>query len=171
MFCSNCGQKVPDGSAFCTNCGTPLKAAAPEKQSDITREAPRTPAGGYDVYRAPRKSGGTAGTIITIIGAVLVLVALAWLWIRAGSAPEFYDFLVYILPMIVIALLAIIWAAYDKPHAVLTVALMTIGYYLGSWIYGLDTGTMMNYNYVFMLGAVLILIGGIVGINENKNRG
>ena len=29
MFCTNCGQQLPDGSRFCTSCGAQLGSAAP----------------------------------------------------------------------------------------------------------------------------------------------
>ena len=29
MICSNCGATIPDGSTFCTNCGTAVAQAAP----------------------------------------------------------------------------------------------------------------------------------------------
>ena len=170
MFCTNCGKQVPDDSAFCVYCGEAIKKTSQPIKRDIPPADPYIPAGGYDPYRPAKKNGGAAGTIITVIGAILVFAALAWMWILAGTTPDFYSFMVYILPMLVIGFLAIIWAALDKPHAVVTVALMTIGYYLGSWIYGLDTGNLAGYNYVFMIGAIVILIGGIVGISENKNR-
>lgn len=29
MFCSNCGQKLPEDAAFCVNCGAPTEGSAP----------------------------------------------------------------------------------------------------------------------------------------------
>ncbi len=29
MYCTNCGKQIPDGSAFCTECGAPTGAGAP----------------------------------------------------------------------------------------------------------------------------------------------
>ncbi len=28
MFCEKCGSQIPEGSAFCPNCGNPVKPAA-----------------------------------------------------------------------------------------------------------------------------------------------
>ena len=30
MFCTNCGNQMLDGSKFCTKCGAPMGALAPE---------------------------------------------------------------------------------------------------------------------------------------------
>ncbi len=30
MFCESCGSSVPDGQAFCSNCGAPVNQAAPQ---------------------------------------------------------------------------------------------------------------------------------------------
>ena len=33
MFCEKCGSKIPDGSAFCPNCGSKAAAAAVKKEA------------------------------------------------------------------------------------------------------------------------------------------
>ena len=45
MFCTNCGAQVPDGSKFCTHCGSPIAAApapapAPEPPAPAPEPAP-----------------------------------------------------------------------------------------------------------------------------------
>lgn len=43
MFCTNCGAQVPDGSKFCTSCGSPIAAApapAPAPEPATTPEPP-----------------------------------------------------------------------------------------------------------------------------------
>ena len=32
MICTNCGQKLPEGSRFCEYCGVPVSAALPNKE-------------------------------------------------------------------------------------------------------------------------------------------
>ena len=46
MFCPKCGFQVPDGSANCSNCGTPLSApqAAPVVPAPVVPAAPADPA-------------------------------------------------------------------------------------------------------------------------------
>ncbi len=53
MFCKQCGQQIPEGSAFCVNCGArvnaaPAAPAAPEAPVAPVYEAPAAPA-----YEAP----------------------------------------------------------------------------------------------------------------------
>ena len=43
MFCTNCGAQVPDGSKFCTSCGSPI-AAAPAPAPAPVPSAPEPPA-------------------------------------------------------------------------------------------------------------------------------
>ncbi len=33
MFCSKCGNQIPDGSSFCNRCGTPMSTFAPQPQA------------------------------------------------------------------------------------------------------------------------------------------
>lgn len=41
MFCTNCGQKIPDGATFCPNCGA--KAQVVPKQQPSTEPASSVP--------------------------------------------------------------------------------------------------------------------------------
>ncbi len=40
MFCKNCGNQVPEGSAFCNNCGAPQSAPAPQPAPVLEQPAP-----------------------------------------------------------------------------------------------------------------------------------
>ena len=42
MFCTNCGNQVPDGAKFCTVCGAPIaqNAPAPQNEASPVRQAP-----------------------------------------------------------------------------------------------------------------------------------
>ncbi len=40
MFCTNCGEKLPDGAAFCANCGA--QTTEPPSRSDIPQQDHRT---------------------------------------------------------------------------------------------------------------------------------
>lgn len=65
MYCYNCGKQLPDGSAFCTNCGTKVgeaaPAPAPQPSPDYVPEPPpipdTAPAPGY--YTEPQQPNGT----------------------------------------------------------------------------------------------------------------
>ena len=63
MFCTNCGQQIPEGSAFCPNCGTRLsaapQAAQPEQPAAFPTEAPAAPAYTQPAYAPPPAFDGT----------------------------------------------------------------------------------------------------------------
>lgn len=76
MFCSGCGNQIPDGSKFCPKCGQPAggqAGAAPRMQA---QPGAGYQAGGQAGARpaAPRKSGGISPAII--IAAVVAVVAV-----------------------------------------------------------------------------------------------
>lgn len=71
MNCPNCGNQLPDGTTFCTSCGTPLGAQQPvQSPSDalFNAEPAYTP--------APAKKG--KGSVIGIIIGVIALLAIAF---------------------------------------------------------------------------------------------
>lgn len=43
MFCTNCGKEIPDGTRFCTFCGTPMTRSASEPVTPSLAEAPAVP--------------------------------------------------------------------------------------------------------------------------------
>ncbi len=51
MFCTNCGNQMLDGSKFCTKCGAPMGALAPEVPAEGAS------AGGADAGDAPAHGG------------------------------------------------------------------------------------------------------------------
>ena len=40
MICKNCGAQIPDGSAFCTECGAPVQQEQPVQQPQYTPVQP-----------------------------------------------------------------------------------------------------------------------------------
>ena len=44
MFCTNCGQKLPDDALFCTKCGTKLNGSVPVSQPESINQPPQPPA-------------------------------------------------------------------------------------------------------------------------------
>ncbi len=101
MFCTKCGNQMPDGSKFCTKCGAPMGAAAPEIQAE------RTPAGGAaagdepapvavvegaasaaDSSSTPSKKKRT-GLVVGIAAAVVVVLAAVGIAVaNPFAAPE-----------------------------------------------------------------------------------
>ena len=50
-FCVNCGQQIPDGASFCTNCGAPQTTHMQAQAPDQNPFADSTAAGGYGTGR------------------------------------------------------------------------------------------------------------------------
>ena len=61
MYCKYCGAEVPNGAAFCPNCGKPVGSGAAAAPAQPAAPAPK------------KKSGGK----IAVLAAVLVLLAAA----------------------------------------------------------------------------------------------
>jgi len=65
MFCTRCGNTIPEGSAFCTTSGTPVQAAQPAPPpAPVYQAPPPPPAPVYQpppapVYQAPAPPPGT----------------------------------------------------------------------------------------------------------------
>ena len=64
-FCVNCGQQIPDGASFCTNCGAPQTTHMQAQAPDQNPFADSTAAGGYGTadssFGTADSSFGTAG--------------------------------------------------------------------------------------------------------------
>ncbi len=70
MFCTKCGQIVPDGTSFCTNCGAKLGNAAGGAGQPMT---PQRPVGGQSGYGAP--AGPAFGVIKSACSSPVALIA------------------------------------------------------------------------------------------------
>ncbi len=70
MFCKNCGKQIPDGSTFCSLCGTKLDGSVPVRAA-APQPAPGTPA-------APAAAAIAGIPIRTVIKIVLVIALLAF---------------------------------------------------------------------------------------------
>ncbi len=72
MYCSQCGTKLEEGTAFCPSCGASTNAAVSSKQAEGTKpELIPTP------LFMPRKTTDGAGIAAVIVGAIGLV--LAWL--------------------------------------------------------------------------------------------
>lgn len=80
MFCSRCGQTVPDNAAFCGHCGQPLAAVPPEPMGVSPLPAP--------AFSAPGVAAGAPPLTTPIASATLPPVAIptaspyAGFWLR-----------------------------------------------------------------------------------------
>lgn len=86
MFCTNCGQEIPDGSKFCTKCGQNLAGAQTAPHMTAPQDAPQaapspaTPA--EEPAPAPRKKGNPAKIIVPVV-AVAVVAAGAFALVKS----------------------------------------------------------------------------------------
>lgn len=117
MFCPNCGNDVPEGSAFCTNCGTPMQQA-PQQQYQQPYEqpgyqqAPQQPYPQQGYQQAPQQPyaqapshfgpavnfGGIIGSfkenplnIATYVGVILLFLSSfmpGWIYVSGWGAKE-----------------------------------------------------------------------------------
>ena len=79
MFCKKCGQKLEDGSTFCTNCGTPISNAAPVNNGQAVQPYNAVNAQPNYIGAAQpkqRKKLGT-GAVVAIVASVAVVIIAA----------------------------------------------------------------------------------------------
>lgn len=72
MFCQNCGRQNPDGTAFCSNCGSALNGAPVAPVAPVTPVVPTAPA----ASSVPGKGLGIASMVLGIIS--LVMFCTGW---------------------------------------------------------------------------------------------
>ena len=53
MICKNCGAQIPDGVAFCTNCGCAVEAPQPAQQAQPAYQQPAQPQYQQPAYQQP----------------------------------------------------------------------------------------------------------------------
>lgn len=77
MFCSKCGKEVPENANVCGNCGNPVKTNLNAQQFDLSNVK-----GTFDNVVSNVKeswsSMGQKGTLLAIIGALLVVCMFMW---------------------------------------------------------------------------------------------
>ncbi|MEC4176571.1 zinc ribbon domain-containing protein [Adlercreutzia sp. R7] len=83
MFCPQCGNQLPDGSAFCGKCGAKLGAAAPAPAASARGSAAAAPA----AFRAPSAAGPFPPLRIAAIAMAAVALLFALMpWFSTSSA-------------------------------------------------------------------------------------
>ena len=58
-YCSNCGNKLPDGAKFCNECGTPVPSAQPSAEPQQKQEPKIDPPQGFQRKNICPQCGGT----------------------------------------------------------------------------------------------------------------
>ena len=80
MFCRNCGQKLEDGSTFCTNCGAPVSGenAAPVNNSQAVQPNNAVnyqPSNVGAAQPKQRKKLGTGAVVAIVVAVAVVIIA------------------------------------------------------------------------------------------------
>ena len=86
MFCNNCGNNCPDGTAFCTNCGSPLNTQSAQPTfTEITPETSVYTQPDQTMYEQPAQTDGSVpGNGLGIAALILGIISLANLNFVAG---------------------------------------------------------------------------------------
>ena len=94
MFCTKCGNQIPDGSAVCTICGAQFAApqAAPQPAPAAPQYAPVQPAA---APKAKKAGGNKLPIIIGAIAAAAVIAIALILILRDGAKAVVKDYLNY----------------------------------------------------------------------------
>ena len=82
MYCENCGKALPEGTRFCTQCGTRVRPL----HSGSVPPMP-APHGPYRAYEKPIRSRSKKAVVIVCV-AVIVLAAGAAGWFSCRCTGE-----------------------------------------------------------------------------------
>ncbi len=74
-YCHNCGQKLPDGARFCTQCGTAVAAASRREASPSVPAQPSSHPSPAPRRTQPAKKRSSTALVVCIAAAVVVLIA------------------------------------------------------------------------------------------------
>ena len=86
MFCKNCGSQLADGTAFCSNCGTPVNTAPTAEIAPDTATQPDIP---KKAKKANKKIiGGVAGAICAVVLVAVIVVGASWRNIAHAAMGE-----------------------------------------------------------------------------------
>ena len=179
MFCSNCGQQLPDGAQFCNNCGARLGGAAQSSQASSYSQPPQ-PAP-QPVYQAPQPPAGggsyikTDRSLLTYVVLTILTCGIYGYWFVYSVARDLN-----------------VMCADDGEHtgglaAYIILSIVTCGIYNLWWLYKIgnrlqrnapryglqfqENGTSVLMWYIF--GSLLCFIGSFIALNiviKNTNR-
>ncbi len=94
MFCEKCGKQIPDNSAFCDGCGSPIAAPAAEEPAatPVVEEVPVVETAVETPEKPERKLNKKALTGIVVVAAavIVVILAIALIANAGGSSALLY---------------------------------------------------------------------------------
>ena len=124
MFCSQCGQRVADGSKFCNQCGTPTAAVPPPAVEPPRPAAPSPapapamtipppnpgaggiPGSGFDTAKAADEATQLARGIFARVKGILLTPSTEWPVIAAERSSTGAIYLRYVAPLVAIGVIA-----------------------------------------------------------------
>ena len=91
MFCENCGNKLAEGSAFCTNCGARVGGAPAAAPAAPAAAAPSPFATIVRKVKANKKVALIGAAALVVIVAVILVLTLAGGRTAEGTVQQFMD--------------------------------------------------------------------------------
>ena len=88
MYCRICGAQVPDGDAFCPECGARQRSVEPEQNIGGNVQQPRMRTGVLE----PLRSFYSARKILLVLGGIMVGVTLLMLYFVITGMESFYGY-------------------------------------------------------------------------------
>lgn len=183
MYCSHCGQEIPDNSKFCPRCGQALQApqTGSQAQAGTTQQA-QVPHMAAHPVASDKTSGVSVPVIVTLIGALMMLISVFMPLYRAsvwgiemrltyfnaasagadsGTATGFM--IVGILILIVSVLIALLRI---KTKRILVIILSVIALLFGFLMFAACESAISDSYGLAQLGSstILLIIGSIVSI-------
>ena len=84
MFCNKCGKELPDGTKFCSGCGSQLKTLEPTASPSFDAKTATTPPSYVD-QPAPSTVEGSGRGIVVAISLVIALISMFLPWVEIGG--------------------------------------------------------------------------------------
>ena len=151
MFCTNCGNQLPEDAKFCTKCGAKIEAEVSNKEAEAPEKEQKT----FHFSAALQPGEAAYGTFGTeVMNAVTEVIPGPWKALISGIKQFFGSFKAAIkhpVSLIPAAILAILW---------LVLNLLQVNENDSSLVQVLSFLTFANGG---MSGGVMGFIGGIIG--------
>ena len=175
MFCQSCGKEIPEGASFCGECGAPVGAKAESAVATAVAQAAQKPKRKMNII-------GLIAGIAVALSTFMPLYSVNVFGTKVTSSAT-QDSTITII-FLVIAALGIVFSLFGTNVLVSIMGVVTFGWFLliqysfestlEDDALGELAKSMIQKDigfYLLLLGAIGLLIGGIVGIiNKKKNK-
>ena len=167
MFCSNCGNQVPDGQKFCSNCGANVAPAQPQQPQQPQQtyyqqpQQPQQPMYQQPTYQQPQQAYGQSAPMANIdwykimsyfaMFAVALFSAITAIVTFTGTIYTEDEFEYAELMYRQFDGLQVV----DIIHAIALLGLAAYGVYAWSRFYGRYADAQKHVEYVYLIGTIL----------------